>query len=134
MGALYSLNGHGPAVYIDQDGDTVWRDPLDESLSCEEQILLDCQRLALVSLDPAALDALARLVETRVLERLDDRQGWPEWLSVENAAAYLDVSPERVRKLIAAGKLPSYSEGPGCRRFLRRSEIDAAMSELGQAR
>ena len=58
--------------------------------------------------------------------------GWPEWLSVETAAAYLDVSPERVRKLQARGELPFYQEGPGCRVLFRRLELDEAMSRWRQ--
>ena len=47
------------------------------------------------------LDAIAELVERRVLERLAAVEAAPEWLSVETAAGYLDVSAERVRKLVA---------------------------------
>jgi excisionase family DNA binding protein len=48
-------------------------------------------------------------------------------MSVETAARYLDVSPERVRKLQARGVLPYYQEGPGCRVFFNRRELDDAM-------
>lgn len=80
---------------------------------------------------PATLEAIAALVEARVLEhltKLDVATGIPEWLSVESAARYLDVSPERVRKLIARRAIPHYQDGPACRIFLRRRELDEWMS------
>lgn len=52
---------------------------------------------------------------------------WPEWQSVESASRYLDVSPERVRKLVAARRIPYSQEGPGCRVFLRRRDLDEWM-------
>ncbi|MBA2460729.1 MAG: helix-turn-helix domain-containing protein, partial [Actinobacteria bacterium] len=76
----------------------------------------------------AALEAIADVVEARVLERLGDLSAQPEWLSVESAAVYLDVSPERVRKLVARRALPYYQDGIGCRVFLRRRELDEWMS------
>ena len=77
------------------------------------------------------LEAIAELVEARVLERLTDAApAAPEWLSVESAARYLDISPERVRKLIARRAIPYYQDAPGCRVFLRRRELDDCMSAL----
>lgn len=52
---------------------------------------------------------------------------WPEWMSVETAARYLDVPPERVRKLKEHGQIPFYQSGPGCRVFFNRSELDEWM-------
>jgi excisionase family DNA binding protein len=86
-----------------------------------------------VILDDKALKTIIEAVEERVLAHLADRNqgdGWPEWMSVETAARYLDCSEERVRKLVANNRLPSYSEGRGCRRFLNRSELDEAMKRL----
>lgn len=84
-----------------------------------------------VELPEEALQAIAE----RVLGMLQpymghEDKGWPEWMSVETAARYLDVSPERVRKLQARGQLPYYQEGPGCRVFFNRRELDTAMSVL----
>ena len=70
----------------------------------------------------AAAMALARL------QAGEAANGWPEWMSVETASRYLDVSEERVRKLKDRGELPCYQEGPGCRVFFRRSELDEAMN------
>lgn len=52
---------------------------------------------------------------------------WPEWLSVESASRYLDAPVERVRKLKDRREIPHYQEGPGCRVFFKRSELDAWM-------
>jgi excisionase family DNA binding protein len=61
---------------------------------------------------------------------------WPEWMSVETAARYLDVSPERIRKLLARGELPYYQAAPGCRILFRRSELDDSLAAFrrGQRR
>lgn len=87
----------------------------------------DEQELRL-AVPPAMLDAIADLVEERVLGRLATAEAAAEWLSIETAARYLDVSPERVRKLVARRAIPHYQEGPGCRVFLRRRELDEWMS------
>ncbi|MBA3844185.1 MAG: helix-turn-helix domain-containing protein, partial [Actinobacteria bacterium] len=52
---------------------------------------------------------------------------WPEWMGVETAARYLDVSPQRLRKLVAAGSIPHVQEGPGCRVFFGRADLDRWM-------
>jgi excisionase family DNA binding protein len=79
------------------------------------------------------IEAMVELTVGRAIERLRDPEaegGWPAWMSVETAARYLDVSPERVRKLQARGKLPYYQHAPGCRVFFNRRELDCAMAEL----
>jgi excisionase family DNA binding protein len=83
-------------------------------------------------LPPEVAEAIAGRAAQLVLERLAERDnggGWPEWMSVETAARYMDVSPERVRKLIAQRRIPFSQEAPGCRVFLRRSALDACMDE-----
>jgi hypothetical protein len=52
-----------------------------------------------------------------------------EWFNVESAAVYMDVSPERVRKLIARRAIVYSQEAPGCRVFLRRADLDAYLNE-----
>lgn len=72
--------------------------------------------------------AISERAAERVLAQLTEREpGWPEWMSVETAARYLNISPERVRKLQSRGVLPVYQEARGCRVFFRRSELDQAM-------
>jgi excisionase family DNA binding protein len=56
-----------------------------------------------------------------------DANGWPEWMSVETAARYLDVLPERVRKLKDRREIPFHQEGVGCRVFFARRDLDEWM-------
>jgi excisionase family DNA binding protein len=88
------------------------------------------------SLPEAVVEQLVEQVAERVLERLADHDGrgdGREWLNVASAAAYMECSEERLRKLIARRALPYYSEGRGCRISLRRSEVDDYMLTLRQA-
>lgn len=71
------------------------------------------------------VDAVADLVEQRQLARTPEVA--QEWFAIESVARYLDVAPERVRKLVARRAIPYYQEGPGCRVHLRRRELDEWM-------
>jgi excisionase family DNA binding protein len=73
-------------------------------------------------LDDAALAAIAAAISPTDTT-------WQEWFNVEDAAAYMDVSPERVRKLIARRAIAFSQEGPGCRVFLRRTDLDTYLNE-----
>jgi excisionase family DNA binding protein len=67
--------------------------------------------------------------ELRVAVRAEvEAAAWPEWMAIETAARYLDVTVERVRKLHARREIPFYQEGKGCRVFFRRSELDEWMA------
>ena len=72
----------------------------------------------------ASLAADAALAELR---SSGESTTWPRWMSVETAAQYLDISVERLRKLVARGRIPFVQEGPGCRVFFDRTELDAWM-------
>jgi excisionase family DNA binding protein len=79
------------------------------------------------------VEAIASRAAEIVLERLASEQpDGGRWMSVETAAAHLDVSVERVRKLIARRELPFYQEAPGCRILLSRSELDGWMQSFRQ--
>jgi excisionase family DNA binding protein len=80
-----------------------------------------------ITLPEDVIERIAERAAEIVLDRLDERERWPEFMSVETAARYLDVSPERVRKLQARGELPFYQEGPGCRVTFRRQDLDEAL-------
>lgn len=54
------------------------------------------------------------------------------WMNVDSAARYLDVSPQRLRKLQARREVPYYQEAPGCRVLFRRTELDQWMSQHHQ--
>ena len=78
---------------------------------------------------PELLDAIAAATTTRVLAELADRheQAWPEWMSIETAARYLDVPVERIRKLVARRAIPFSQESLGCRLSFNRRELNAWM-------
>ena len=82
---------------------------------------------------PAGLvDALAAAVSERILARLHalpaTAEPWPEWMAIETAARYLDVSPQRLRKLVARRQIPYHQEDKGCRILFRRTDLDHWMS------
>ena len=88
------------------------------------------QRAISLQLSGEALAQLIEQISEHVLAKLAEngqQSGWPEWMSVETAAAYLDVSAERVRKLQARSEIPYYQEAPNCRVFFRRQELDQWM-------
>jgi excisionase family DNA binding protein len=68
------------------------------------------------------LDEIREQVRTEI-----EAAAWPEWMSIETAARYLDCPSERVRKLIARRAIPFSQEAPGCRIFLSRSDLDTWM-------
>jgi hypothetical protein len=57
---------------------------------------------------------------------------WPGWMNVETAARYLDITPGRLWKLKAAGAIPYVQEGPSCRIFFSRHDIDTWMKAQSQ--
>jgi excisionase family DNA binding protein len=90
-----------------------------------------------LSFPAETVGALAQRAAEIVLASLGEQEGarsaWPEWMSVETAARYLNASEERVRKLKDRREIPCYQEGPGCRVFFRRSELDEWMSGFRRA-
>jgi len=67
---------------------------------------------------------LARLVDEAVEQKFvamaDDRP-----MDAKAAAEYLGVKPRRIHDLVNEGKLPRRSDGPGCKLWFRRSDLDA---------
>ena len=69
---------------------------------------------------------LADQVAAVVLERLSSNQ--PEsvdWLDCRHAAEYLGVHRDTLRKLAAERAIPSEQDGPGCKLYFRRADLDA---------
>lgn len=58
---------------------------------------------------------------------------WPEWMSITTAARYLDCTPERIRKLVARRAIPFSQDGPGCRIFFSKTDLDQWMRGGGEA-
>lgn len=57
-----------------------------------------------------------------------DGSAWPEWMSASTAAAYLDISLERLWKLKARRAIPYYQAGAGCRVHFRQADLDGWMN------
>jgi hypothetical protein len=53
--------------------------------------------------------------------------GWPVWMPLDVAAAYLGQTVAATRKLYEHRKVPHYQDGPGAKVWLSRSELDAYM-------
>lgn len=73
-----------------------------------------------VELDQAALSAIAAGLPAPT-------EPWPEYMGVERAAAYLDTTPEALRKLVQRRKVPYSQEGPKCRLSFERRLLDEWM-------
>jgi excisionase family DNA binding protein len=52
---------------------------------------------------------------------------WPEWMSIETAARYLDVTADRLWKLKRGGSIPFVQDGRNARVFFGRADLDAWM-------
>lgn len=87
-----------------------------------------------VAVPHAVVEAVVAAVTARVLAELSagGDESWPAFMSVETAARYLDVSPERLRKLQARGEVPYLQEAPGCRVFFSREDLDEWMAGFRQ--
>jgi hypothetical protein len=88
----------------------------------------------------AILDALhadpAAITELRALLHIDAPQPTPVddgWLDTNHAAAYLGITANGLHKLTAGRLIPFEQDGPGCRCWFKRSELDA-WRENGGAR
>ena len=82
-----------------------------------------------MSLDAMFRELVAEEVERQLAAREAHAQegGWPEWMPLDVAAAYLGQSVPATRKLYERRKVPHYQDGPGAKVWLRRSELDAYM-------
>lgn len=87
---------------------------------------------ATVPLARAILDALrsdsAACDELRALLNIEPQQPAPSedgWLDAKHAAQYLGLTTSGLHKLTAARLIPFEQDGPGCRCWFKRSELDA---------
>ena len=73
------------------------------------------------------IDQLAELVAERVADRLaaPSQDANDDWLDTRAAAEHLGVHRDTVRRLAAERSIPSEQDGPGCKLFFRRSDLDA---------
>jgi excisionase family DNA binding protein len=81
------------------------------------------------------VDRLAQRVAALVTERLsatDDRAN--EWFDSRHAADYLGVHRDTLRKLASERAIPSEQDGPGCKLYFKRSDLDAWRRSGGRPR
>lgn len=86
-----------------------------------------------LTIPDAVVEALAIAVSERLLPALraaGEQERWPEWMAIETAARYLDVSPQRLRKQVAQRQIPFHQEDRGCRIIFLRSDLDDWMSSF----
>ena len=71
------------------------------------------------------VDRLAERVAALLSQRLpSDSDQRDEWFDSRHAAEYLGVHRDTLRKLAAKHAIPSEQEGPGCKLYFRRSDLD----------
>jgi excisionase family DNA binding protein len=80
----------------------------------------------------ALLDSLDETTLETLAERLgpylprDESEARPDdWLDTKGAAVYLGLTPNALRKLTSARQIPFEQDGPGCKCYFKRSELDA---------
>jgi excisionase family DNA binding protein len=76
-----------------------------------------------LQLPEEAIDAIARRAAELVLERLDAAAPAGEWLTIDEACAFLRCKPRRIYDLRSDGRLGRYSEGG--RALVSRKELAA---------
>jgi excisionase family DNA binding protein len=81
------------------------------------------------------VDCIAERLAAAVAKRLgtDDTED-AEWFDSRHAAEYLGVHRDTLRKLAAERAIPSEQDGPGCKLYFRRSELDAWRRSGGRPR
>ena len=92
--------------------------------------LLDRRGVQAVDSDRTSIDQilgrLADLVVDRLMERTDAERNdhTSAWLDARAAAEYLGVHRDTLRKLAAQRAIPTHQDGPGCKLYFRRDELD----------
>ena len=80
-------------------------------------------RVVVDALDDDALDLLAAKVARRlVVPSAPIKDGW---IDAKQAAAYLGTTLSSLWKLTAAREIPFSQDGPGCKCWFKRSQLDA---------
>jgi hypothetical protein len=85
----------------------------------------DLAAVIVASLDDPALDALADLLAPKLELRRQPATVEDGWLDAKRAAAYVGLSLNALHKLTAERAIPFEQEGPGCKLFFKRSELDS---------
>jgi excisionase family DNA binding protein len=88
-----------------------------------------CERPTTAQAELALIDQILGRFADLVVDRLIERTAAStndasEWLDARDAAAYLGVHRDTVRKLAAQRAIPVHQDGPGCKLHFRRDELD----------
>jgi excisionase family DNA binding protein len=72
------------------------------------------------------LGRIADLVVDRLMERTHAQtsEHASMWLDARGAAEYIGVHRDTLRKLAAQRAIPTHQDGPGCKLYFRRDELD----------
>jgi hypothetical protein len=91
----------------------------------------DMRRQILESLRPEDIDAIPEPTLVALARRLESRLSQagstaePDgWLNFNGALAYLSMEKGSLYKLTAAQRIPFHQDGPGCKLWFLRSELD----------
>ena len=96
---------------------------------------VDAATVLVPVLDDQALDTLADLLVPRVSPRPpSDHARADEWLDAKRAAGHIGLSIHALHKLTAARSMAFHQEGPGCKLWFRRDELDAWRAAGGARR
>jgi excisionase family DNA binding protein len=94
--------------------------------SAGERLIIELARAVPASLDEDALDSLAERLAPRLARRLESvPRPQDGWLTAKGAAEYLGISVTALHKLTSARLIPFEQDGPGCKLWFRREELDA---------
>jgi excisionase family DNA binding protein len=79
---------------------------------------------------------LAEQVTAAVVARLGGSVAGSEseWLDSRHAADYIGIHRDTLRKLAAERTIPSEQDGPGCKLYFRRADLDAWRGGGGRPR
>jgi excisionase family DNA binding protein len=80
----------------------------------------------LAEMGPGDAQRLASVLAPHLPRILDPRdRRTDQWMTTQEAAEYLRLSVHAMHRLTSARQIPFHQDGPGCRCWFRRSELDA---------
>lgn len=87
----------------------------------------------MIALDLSTCSVLAHgIAEYLARSMTYDTTPIDSWMTTDEVAQYLAIGKSEVHRLAAAGTLPSEQDGPGCKRYFRRSDLDDWRSSGGR--
>ncbi len=89
------------------------------------------QRVVVDDLIIAIAERIADVVAARIGQAASNVAS--EWFDSRGAAEYLGLHPDTVRKLAAERAIPAEQDGPGCKLFFLRQDLDQWRRAGGRA-